>query len=184
LRGGRLWGGPVPGSSRACRHGIESDAVVLNDECSTLVSADKGPTSSVALLWPSSCPCALRDRCLRSRKHWSIRSLSLRALSLRSPCTAVEWGSDRSLTSINQKATSFVRLAGDPDKGVEHGLMAHSLRSLGSAALNFAMVAQGGMDIYWHVSLTPDYYAPMCNESFSSTLQGDRLLVCVRIHPQ
>ena len=29
--------------------------------------------------------------------------------------------------------------------------MAHSLRSLGSAALNFAMVAQGGMDIYWLV---------------------------------
>jgi len=29
--------------------------------------------------------------------------------------------------------------------------MAHSLRSLGSSALNFAMVAQGGLDVYWYV---------------------------------
>ena len=29
--------------------------------------------------------------------------------------------------------------------------MAHSLRSIGSAALNFSMVAQGGMDVYWYV---------------------------------
>ena len=28
--------------------------------------------------------------------------------------------------------------------------MAHSLRSLGSAALNYAMVAQGGLDLYWY----------------------------------
>ena len=37
--------------------------------CSTLASADKGPTSRVALLNLSNCPCALRDRCRRSRKH-------------------------------------------------------------------------------------------------------------------
>jgi myo-inositol-1(or 4)-monophosphatase len=29
--------------------------------------------------------------------------------------------------------------------------MCHSIRSLGSAALNFAMVAQGGFDLYWFV---------------------------------
>lgn len=29
--------------------------------------------------------------------------------------------------------------------------MAHSLRSVGSAALNFALVAQGGLDLYWCV---------------------------------
>ena len=28
--------------------------------------------------------------------------------------------------------------------------MAHSLRSMGSAALNFALVAQGGLDLYWY----------------------------------
>jgi len=33
--------------------------------------------------------------------------------------------------------------------------MAHSLRSMGSAALNFAMVAQGGLDLYWEVGCWP-----------------------------
>jgi len=64
---------------------------------------------------------------------------------------AVEWGSDRCEKTITSKSTSFGRLAGDPSQGVVGGKMAHSLRSLGSAALNFAMVAQGGMDIYWLV---------------------------------
>ena len=50
-----------------------------------------------------------------------------------------------------------MRLAGDPAGGgmdrekVVRGTMAHSLRSMGSAALNFAMVAQGGLDLYWWV---------------------------------
>jgi len=56
---------------------------------------------------------------------------------------------------MTKKATSFINLAGDPEKGVEHGRMAHSLRSLGSAALNFSMVAQGGMDIYWEIGCWP-----------------------------
>jgi hypothetical protein len=29
--------------------------------------------------------------------------------------------------------------------------MAHGLRSVGSAALNFALVAQGALDLYWCV---------------------------------
>jgi len=33
--------------------------------------------------------------------------------------------------------------------------MAHSLRSIGSAALNYAMVAQGGLDLYWEVGCWP-----------------------------
>lgn len=41
--------------------------------------------------------------------------------------------------------------AGENGERVERGQMAHSLRSLGSAALNFAMVAQGGLDTYWCV---------------------------------
>ena len=63
----------------------------------------------------------------------------------------MEWGSDRCETTIDAKATSFARLAGDPEKGIVGGRMAHSLRSLGSAACNYAMVAQGGLDIYWFV---------------------------------
>jgi myo-inositol-1(or 4)-monophosphatase len=46
------------------------------------------------------------------------------------------------------KGESFSRLAGNPNEGVQGGRMAHSLRSLGSAAINFCMVAQGGMDMY------------------------------------
>ena len=54
---------------------------------------------------------------------------------------------------MNAKGGSFIRLAGDPD-GPEHervhgGRMAHSLRSMGSAALNFAAVASGTLDMYW-----------------------------------
>lgn len=65
------------------------------------------------------------------------------------PCTAVEWGSDRCDTTISAKSRSFGRLVSNPAQGVNGGKMAHSLRSVGSAALNFAMVAQGGLDLYW-----------------------------------
>jgi myo-inositol-1(or 4)-monophosphatase len=47
------------------------------------------------------------------------------------------------------KSTSFSRLAGDPDQGVKGGKMAHSLRTVGSGALNCALVAQGALDLYW-----------------------------------
>lgn len=58
---------------------------------------------------------------------------------------------------MQKKGGSYIRLAGDGEGGgnaaekVERGAMAHSLRSLGSAALNLAMVAQGGLDICWEV---------------------------------
>ena len=58
---------------------------------------------------------------------------------------AVEWGSDRSPEAIRAKSQSFARLAGAPPQGV----MAHSLRTVGSGALNFALVAQGAFDMYW-----------------------------------
>jgi myo-inositol-1(or 4)-monophosphatase len=63
----------------------------------------------------------------------------------------VEWGSDRTLDAINAKASSFSRLAGNSAQGVLGGKMVHSLRSIGSAALNFAMVAGGGLDLYWYI---------------------------------
>lgn len=57
---------------------------------------------------------------------------------------------------MRAKSASFMRLAGDPtgsshgeSEKVEGGRMAHSLRSMGSAALNFAAVASGNLDIYW-----------------------------------
>ncbi|KAF5350731.1 hypothetical protein D9757_008405 [Collybiopsis confluens] len=68
---------------------------------------------------------------------------------------AIEWGNDRTLDPLTKRSESFHKLAGDPDNGVVGGRMAHSLRSLGSSAMNFAMVAQGGLDIYWEIGCWP-----------------------------
>ena len=62
-----------------------------------------------------------------------------------------EWGADRSAEIIGAKAESFRKLAGSPSEGVVGGRMAHALRSIGSAALNYSLVAQGGLDMYWCV---------------------------------
>lgn len=45
---------------------------------------------------------------------------------------------------------TFLKLAGDPSS-VPGALMVHSLRSIGSAALQFAYVAQGSLDLYWEI---------------------------------
>ncbi|KLO20130.1 inositol monophosphatase [Schizopora paradoxa] len=74
--------------------------------------------------------------------------------SLSKALIAVEWGSDRSAKAIQARADSFSRLAGD-GKEVQGGKMAHSLRSIGSAAMNFAMVASGQLDIYWEIGCWP-----------------------------
>ncbi|KAH7907563.1 hypothetical protein BJ138DRAFT_1159846 [Hygrophoropsis aurantiaca] len=75
--------------------------------------------------------------------------------SLSKALIAIEWGSDRGEATITGKSNSFLRLAGDPSDGIAGGRMAHSLRSLGSAALNFSMVAQGGLDMYWEIGCWP-----------------------------
>lgn len=68
--------------------------------------------------------------------------------SLSQALIAVEWGSDRSATAIEARSRSFARLVGDGTQ-VQQGKMAHSLRSMGSAALNFSAVASGQLDMYW-----------------------------------
>lgn len=45
---------------------------------------------------------------------------------------------------MDKKGESFKRLAGDPASGVERGQM-HIAHSLGSATLNYGLVAQGGL---------------------------------------
>ena len=55
----------------------------------------------------------------------------------------VEWGNERSGTNWETKTKTFNSLAG------EDGGMVHSLRSLGSAALNACGVASGNLDAYW-----------------------------------
>ncbi|KAH8119751.1 hypothetical protein DFH11DRAFT_1739083 [Phellopilus nigrolimitatus] len=60
----------------------------------------------------------------------------------------IEWRSDRDLAPMKTRGNTFQRLAGD-GQHIGGGKMAHSLRSTGSAALNFATVASGQLDIYW-----------------------------------
>lgn len=65
---------------------------------------------------------------------------------LGSSLVAVEWGSTRDGPNFDLKVDVFRRLAGTRETG---GSMVHSLRSLGSAALNIAAVAAGQVDLYW-----------------------------------
>ncbi|CCE31459.1 hypothetical protein E4U09_004694 [Claviceps aff. purpurea] len=59
---------------------------------------------------------------------------------------AIEWGSGRDGPNYEIKTDVFKKLAASRETG---GSMVHSLRSLGSAALNMAAVAAGQMDAYW-----------------------------------
>ncbi|KAI5829277.1 hypothetical protein K523DRAFT_242574 [Schizophyllum commune Tattone D] len=75
--------------------------------------------------------------------------------SLSQGLLGIEWGADRSEEILAKKSASFYRLAGNPEAGVKGGKMAHSLRSLGSAALNFTLVARGSLDVYWEIGCYP-----------------------------
>ncbi|KAI0070328.1 inositol monophosphatase [Panus rudis PR-1116 ss-1] len=116
--------------------------------------------------------------------------------SLSKALLGIEWGSDRSAPLINAKGESFKRLAGNPNEGVQGGKMAHSLRSLGSAALNYAMVAQGGLDLYWEIGCWPwdicagaiiaqeaggfvagSFTAPLDNDVNEAVLNGRKYIV-------
>ncbi|KAI6781439.1 Inositol monophosphatase-like protein [Emericellopsis cladophorae] len=65
---------------------------------------------------------------------------------LDSALIAVEWGSSRDGPNFDLKTKVFSKLAASKETG---GAMCHSLRSLGSAALNLASVAAGQVDAYW-----------------------------------
>jgi myo-inositol-1(or 4)-monophosphatase len=58
----------------------------------------------------------------------------------------VEWGSSRDGSNFTVKTDTFRKLAATRETG---GAMVHSMRSLGSAALNIAAVAAGQLDVYW-----------------------------------
>lgn len=57
-----------------------------------------------------------------------------------------EWGSDRTGVNFEVKKKVFAKLAASKEDG---GAMVHSLRAVGSAALNLAFVASGQQDIFW-----------------------------------
>lgn len=57
-----------------------------------------------------------------------------------------EWGSDRSGNNFALKCKVFAKLAENKEDG---GAMVHSIRCVGSAALNLALVAAGQQDVFW-----------------------------------
>ncbi|KAK7998088.1 rheb small monomeric GTPase RhbA [Apiospora arundinis] len=59
---------------------------------------------------------------------------------------AVEWGNSRDGVNYAVKTEVFRKLCATTETG---GAMVHSLRSLGSAALNLCAVAAGQLDAYW-----------------------------------
>lgn len=59
---------------------------------------------------------------------------------------AVEWGSSREDENYIVKTEVFTKLCAGKSRG---GAMVHSLRSMGSAALNLCAVAAGQLDCYW-----------------------------------
>ncbi|KAF3481002.1 uncharacterized protein GIQ15_06349 [Arthroderma uncinatum] len=65
---------------------------------------------------------------------------------LSSALIAVEWGSDRSGANWETKLRTFESLGKSKEQG---GAMVHSMRSMGSAALNLCSVASGVLDLYW-----------------------------------
>jgi len=75
--------------------------------------------------------------------------------SLQGALIGMEWGSDRSLSTMSKKTDSFTRVLGDEAHGVPGGKMAHGFRSLGSAALNYCAVAAGQLDMYWEIGCWP-----------------------------
>jgi myo-inositol-1(or 4)-monophosphatase len=67
-------------------------------------------------------------------------------LGLSSALVAVEWGSDRSGRNWDTRCKTIRRLASSAEDG---GAMVHSLRCMGSAALNFCAIAAGYVDAFW-----------------------------------
>ncbi|CAJ2513590.1 Uu.00g017090.m01.CDS01 [Anthostomella pinea] len=58
----------------------------------------------------------------------------------------IEWGSSRDGVNYEVKTEVFKKLCASKETG---GVMVHSLRSMGSAALNLCAVAAGSLDLYW-----------------------------------
>ncbi|KAI1377787.1 inositol monophosphatase [Hypoxylon crocopeplum] len=67
-------------------------------------------------------------------------------LGLNTSLVAIEWGSSRDGVNYEVKTDVFKKLCASKESG---GAMVHSLRSMGSAALNLCAVAAGQLDSYW-----------------------------------
>lgn len=97
--------------------GLQSHSVIYNPFLDKLYSAQEGKgawlnqTTRLPLTHPHPAPLA----------------------SLGDAVIGVEWGADRSKAIIEKKGKMYMRLAGD-GKEIEGGVMAHSLRSIGSVS--------------------------------------------------
>ncbi|PVI01553.1 putative inositol monophosphatase QutG [Periconia macrospinosa] len=103
--------------------------VIYNPFQKTLYSAIKGRGNFLDLTTP-----------LPLRRNPEALSTLQQAL------VACEWGAGRTGNNFDVKHRTFTSLARAIEDG---GAMVHSIRSTGSAALNFAMVACGVLDLYW-----------------------------------
>ncbi|KAI9676663.1 MAG: hypothetical protein M1829_002980 [Trizodia sp. TS-e1964] len=75
-----------------------------------------------------------------------LKSVPAPLEGLNKALVAVEWGSDRAGANWDLKARTVLRLVSGKETG---GCMVHSLRSQGSAALDFCAVAAGSLDLFW-----------------------------------
>jgi len=78
-----------------------------------------------------------------TKSRLPLRSPPPPLASLSQALVAIEWGNERSGSNFETKLSTFAALTSS------EGGMVHSLRSLGSAALNMCAVARGDLDIYW-----------------------------------
>lgn len=95
--------------------------------------------------------------------------------SLSDALIAVEWGAERGMPIMQKRTDSFTKLAGDPSE-IPGGKMAHAMRSVGSAALNFALVASGRLDLYWCVTVLRISFWQL------NVLKGDWLMVSLMLN--
>lgn len=102
----------------------------------TLTKSENSPSQAHPnLLHLSVKPCKLFEPYYDARLIDNLHSL---------PRIGVEYGMSRSPPALPRKVATFEKLTAHTDVG---GKMCHSLRSMGSAALNIVLVASGGLDM-------------------------------------
>ena len=89
---------------------------------------------------------------------------------------AAEYGSSREAPALPAKMKTYEKLAAHTNSG---GKMVHSIRSMGSAALNICYVATGGIDIYWEIGVSATWLYP--GQALTTVLALGCLCECRRL---
>lgn len=120
---------------------VPTIGVVYNPYLDTLYTAikSKGAYQTVGKVWGLDGGQGRRSKLPLAKNPQKLGGLD-------TALVAVEWGSSRDDANYEIKTTVFKRLCAAKSHG---GAMVHSLRSLGSAALNLCAVAAGQVDMYW-----------------------------------